>query len=470
MTEEGKAQGRDTVQTEQEDNPRDWLPDWEANSTPWHSHDVNRFLVRYFSFLQSGRETMKILVPLCGKSVAMMWMYKQGNTLVGVEFVEKACIEFFAEQGLAYSKKDVPSVKGSLFQSEDERLKIYCCDLYNFTVDIEGQFDAIWDRGSFVALSSKVEYAEHIQTLMSPCCRHMVEVFEYDQRLRSGPPYSSTEEDMKTYFGTKCNIARIVKQYDQEFGKKFGIEEFYICLYLISPKALKQYMLEVGGVKAANNTNTDYWLTRWDLGQISYHKTEVHPSLKKHYDLLLDGRSSLKILVPLCGKSQDILWLYKQGHTVIGIEVGQKPCEDFFTENKISYTKERSDAVDGDLYKSDDGRVQIYCCDIFRFSSEIKGVFDGFWDRGSYCAILPQDREKYCRLMASLAAPGFTALVEAAEYDSRIFAGPPQSLSVEDMQSLYGNKTGSVKAVESEKLVKYGIEDFSLITYCIRGK
>ena len=44
------------------------------------------------------------------------------------------------------------------------------------------------------------------------------------------------------------------------------------------------------------------------------------------------------ILVPLCGKSKDLIWLQKHFHQVIGVELVPQAVKVFFEENQITPT------------------------------------------------------------------------------------------------------------------------------------
>ena len=72
------------------------------------------------------------------------------------------------------------------------------------------------------------------------------------------------------------------------------------------------------------------------------------------------------VLVPLCGKTRDLLWLADQGCNVIGVEFCTKACTDFFVENKIDY--EQVDSV----FIAKDKKLKIYCGDFFTCPIEEK--------------------------------------------------------------------------------------------------
>ena len=55
-------------------------------------------------------------------------------------------------------------------------------------------------------------------------------------------------------------------------------------------------------------------------------------------DLLDKGSSRLSVLVTMCGKSVDLLWLCNRGHSVTGVELSPIAMSQFFKENSIPHT------------------------------------------------------------------------------------------------------------------------------------
>ena len=85
-----------------------------------------------------------------------------------------------------------------------------------------------------------------------------------------------------------------------------------------------------------------------------WHRREVHKDLKLHLDVMTEsishernttrekkiiGKDDISFLLPLCGKSLDLVYLYEQGYQVIGCECSELACEQFFSENKIPFVK-----------------------------------------------------------------------------------------------------------------------------------
>ena len=91
----------------------------------------------------------------------------------------------------------------------------------------------------------------------------------------------------------------------------------------------------------------DAWIERWQIGRTGWHERQGNASLKRYWDLT--GR---RVLVPLCGKSADLLWLESQGNSVTGIELSELAVAAFFDENQLEYSRpsgNRFEAVDRDI-------------------------------------------------------------------------------------------------------------------------
>lgn len=79
--------------------PADWRRRWETKSIGWHKTTVNQTLVKFQPrFVQpaaaaaAGSAPPSVLVPLCGKTIDLVWLYQQGYKVVGVEIITQAII------------------------------------------------------------------------------------------------------------------------------------------------------------------------------------------------------------------------------------------------------------------------------------------------------------------------------------------------------------------------------------------
>ncbi len=174
----------------------------------------------------------------------------------------------------------------------------------------------------------------------------------------------------------------------------------------------------------------DGWLERWQVGRIGWHEADGNRSLRKYWEA-----SGRRVLVPLCGKSKDLLWLAGEGNEVVGVELSEIAAKAFFEENGVAYSR-----VDGELpaYVADDGSITIYCGDYFGFSlSDDLATFDAYYDRGALVAVAPQIREAYVRHSQSLLRADAVKLIISVEYDQSVANGPPFSIPETAMLDLW---------------------------------
>jgi thiopurine S-methyltransferase len=129
------------------------------------------------------------------------------------------------------------------------------------------------------------------------------------------------------------------------------------------------------------------------------------------------------VLVPLCGKSPDMLWLAGQGYAVTGVELSEIAVRAFFEEADIRY--EISESGDLRWFRGAGHNLTVVCGDYFEFIDE---PFDALYDRASLVALPPQTRGAYVRHTNTLLKPSAAKLLLTIEYDQSRVAGPPFSV------------------------------------------
>jgi len=177
----------------------------------------------------------------------------------------------------------------------------------------------------------------------------------------------------------------------------------------------------------------DFWHERWRTGQIGFHKSAPDLHLDEYWpSLALQGGS--RVLVPLCGKSLDLLWLRDRGHAVTGVEISTVAVESFLMEHGVP--ARRQAAADFDIYHAD--RLQLLRGDFFALTRERLGTIAAVYDRAALISWTPKLREAYVDRVTTLTAPGTQTLLLTLEYPQEQTTGPPFSVTEADVHGLYG--------------------------------
>ncbi|XP_045160399.1 probable thiopurine S-methyltransferase [Mercenaria mercenaria] len=237
----------------------------------------------------------------------------------------------------------------------------------------------------------------------------------------------------------------------------------------------KRKLNQFGDYTDVSNMTVDDWDYRWSLDQTKFHMPVVHPMLKKHIQKLTLGKNRQTVFVPLCGKSLDLNWLIEQGHDVVGNECVDAACKQFYEENKIPYTTEKLNGIEGVLYKATDGKsIKIYRCDCFDLSSKLCGKFDCIWDRGGFVALPVKERKRYANVIKSLMKPDCRYLLDCFLVDNTTFGGPPFNCTEEDVSKCFEQFCGIQKIDVKNAFTKWqeswGIKTFIEEVYMLKPK
>lgn len=176
----------------------------------------------------------------------------------------------------------------------------------------------------------------------------------------------------------------------------------------------------------------EYWLERWAENAIGFHQPDINSHLQAFWHELGLAPGS-RVLVPLCGKSLDMLWLLSQGHEVLGVELSPTAVAAFFEENDLRPTVRQV----GAFQHWQAGELSILCGDFFQLTpDELRGV-SAVYDRASLVALPPAMRRRYADHLAATIAPGVPILLVTVDYPQDERDGPPFSVSEDEVRALY---------------------------------
>ncbi|MFN1618353.1 thiopurine S-methyltransferase [Vibrio rotiferianus] len=212
----------------------------------------------------------------------------------------------------------------------------------------------------------------------------------------------------------------------------------------------------------------EFWHTKWASNQIGFHLEDVNPLLPAFWQHTNPKREDT-VLVPLCGKSEDLIWLATKHNEVQGVELSQIAVRAFFAEHFYTPTVTPVNGMH-ELYQFDE--LSIYAGDFF--TAPVSKA-DIIYDRAALVALPLEMREEYAARVKQLLNPGGRILLVTLNYPQDEMSGPPFSVPVEEIEQLFaGYKITCLhvdKADESHpKIAKKGLSRFSEEVYLIESK
>ena len=180
-----------------------------------------------------------------------------------------------------------------------------------------------------------------------------------------------------------------------------------------------------------------FWLKKWDDNQIGFHEEDYNPNLVKFWPQLASDNQLSTILVPLCGKTKDILYLAAQGHKVIGVELSELAAKSFFEENQLAYQEESH--KDWKRFTSDN--ISILVTDLLKIDLDLLKDCNGFYDRASVVALPLVMRKEYIQLLLSLPHLKAGLMIAMSFDDNKSEVGPPFSMDQADIKMLFDGKS-----------------------------
>lgn len=175
-----------------------------------------------------------------------------------------------------------------------------------------------------------------------------------------------------------------------------------------------------------------YWLERWREGRIGWHHGKPLPLLMKYWPTL-EIPPRTKVLVPLCGKSADLLWLAAQECLVLGVELSPLAVEQLFAENQL--TPRSRHESDGMHWTA--GSLEIINGDIFEVDAGALESCGAFYDRAALIALPAPMRERYVHEVYGKLPGGCRGLLITLSYPPGEMDGPPFAVDDAEVHRLF---------------------------------
>jgi thiopurine S-methyltransferase len=189
--------------------PEFWHERWRTGQIGFHQSAVDRHLRRYWPDLGLA-DNSRVFVPLCGKSLDLLWLRERGHSVAGVELSAVALESFCMEHG-------VPARRRILDQFdvyEAARIHLYRGDFFQLAPELLGTFSVIYDRASLISWTPELRsaYVAHVAALSSPGTQTLLIATEYPQAQMSGPPFSLGTEEIHRLYSGNHSIQELLRE------------------------------------------------------------------------------------------------------------------------------------------------------------------------------------------------------------------------------------------------------------------
>ena len=188
-------------------DPSFWRERWKNKEIGFHQPEFDRALQKHWQRLEL-HPGAKVFVPLCGKSLDMVWLAQQGHHVVGAELSEQAVDEFFAEREL------VPTIRtaGSFTIKSTGPYEIWVGDFFDLPNAAVADVGGVYDRAALIALPAEMQrrYAEKMKALLPAEARILLITIDYDQNQMSGPPFSTPKQTVLDLFADRYACEQVV--------------------------------------------------------------------------------------------------------------------------------------------------------------------------------------------------------------------------------------------------------------------
>lgn len=180
-----------------------WHERWQSNRIGFHGDAPLPLLKKHWPSLGLASGS-GVFVPLCGKSLDMVWLAEQGHRVLGIELSELAVTQFFAERGLAPVISDGPG--GRHYVAGPYELVVG--DAFAIPAALLADCAGVYDRAALVALPAdmRATYVDTAWRRLHIGCRGLLLTLEYPQAERAGPPFPVGEAEVRERFAPAWSV------------------------------------------------------------------------------------------------------------------------------------------------------------------------------------------------------------------------------------------------------------------------
>ncbi|HVZ40736.1 MAG TPA: thiopurine S-methyltransferase [Candidatus Kapabacteria bacterium] len=184
-----------------------WHRRWEKGEIGFHKESFNAVLERHGAEFLPASGATTVFVPLCGKTVDMIWLREHGHRVVGVELSAVAAAAFFEENDLSVTSE----ADGAFQLFRGDRIEIRQGDFFRLRREHLAGVEAVYDRAALIALPEpiRVRYVKHLEHLLRSGTRVLLITIEYPAEELNGPPFSVSDEEVRRLFEPGFSVEQL---------------------------------------------------------------------------------------------------------------------------------------------------------------------------------------------------------------------------------------------------------------------
>ncbi|HEY7670106.1 MAG TPA: thiopurine S-methyltransferase [Hyphomicrobium sp.] len=183
-----------------------WRERWRNQDIGFHQPMIHALLEKHWPRVGLNRGSA-VFVPLCGKSLDMVWLAEQGHMVVGAELSEIAIDSFFAERGLEPAVRAV----GSFLVKTAGPYELWCGDIFDLPHDAVAGIAGVYDRAALVAFPADLQqrYCEKLKELLPAAAPILLITLDYDSERMTGPPFAVPRRQVDRLFADSYAISEL---------------------------------------------------------------------------------------------------------------------------------------------------------------------------------------------------------------------------------------------------------------------
>jgi thiopurine S-methyltransferase len=186
--------------------PDFWLDRWRTAQIGFHQAAVDRHLKAYWPLLELPANS-PVFVPLCGKSLDLMWLRERGHSVKGVELSPVALESFFMEHGILGRRRSLPDFD----VYEADGFTLFCGDYFKLTPALLGSVPAIYDRAALISWTpaAREAYVNQLTDLTRPGTQMLLIAIEFPPEQMKGPPFPLTRDAIDDLYADRYSIEEL---------------------------------------------------------------------------------------------------------------------------------------------------------------------------------------------------------------------------------------------------------------------